>query len=351
MKRKLSKRFDAWKNWKRPGFQFFFVLFAVIVIVFTLWISGGLAYLIEWIVGDSVELPTLLIMLGLSLLVGWFLSFFISFFLLKPIANLQSAIKKVTDGDFSITLKEKNFFDEIENINHNFNIMVSELKANQNMQDEFVSNVSHEFKTPLSAIEGYATLLQDKTLTDEERDEYTQEIIQTTKAMSELVGNMLLLSKISNQVIDCKKDSVMIDEQIRKIVVLLEPKWTEKNIEFDVDLDELSIVSNSSLIANVWRNLIENAIKFSPHGGKITISLKRINDNAIFTIVDQGDGVKEEDKEHIFEKFYQADTSHRQEGNGLGLSIVKKIIDLLGGTISVDNVDGCGCCFTVSIPL
>ncbi len=350
MKKRFSKRFDAWKNWKRPGFQFYFVLFAMIVIMFTLWISGGLAYLIDWIVGDEVELPTLLIMLAFSLLIGWVLSFFISFFLLKPIDELQSAIKKVTDGDYTITVKEKKLFDEIENINHSFNIMVSELKANQSMQDEFVSNVSHEFKTPLAAIEGYATLLQDKTLTDEERDEYTREIISTTKSMSELVGNMLLLSKISNQVIDCKKDEVSIDEQIRKVVVLLEPKWTEKNIEFDVDLDEITVVSNENLLANVWRNLVENAIKFSPNGGKISLSLKLEDDKVIFKISDEGEGIKEEEKEHIFEKFYQSDTSHRQEGNGLGLSIVKKIIDIFGGNINVENIDEGGCRFTIVIP-
>lgn len=349
MKKPNFKKYGSWKDWKRPSFQFYFVLFVTLVVITTVMASGLLSELLEKWVGESVSIPTILVMFIFGLVIGWVLSFFISLFLLKPIRSLQSAMNEVAEGNLDIKVEEKSHFDEIENINHSFNLMTKELNANQLIQKDFISNVSHEFKTPLSTIEGYATLLQDRTLTDDEREEYAKEIVSTTKDMTELVGNILLLSKISNQAIAYQKQEYSLDEQIRKVVVALEPKWSAKNIELNVDFDAVTINSNENLMFNVWRNLIENAIKFSPQGGEIKLSLKNDNGKVIFSVSDQGEGVKEEDKKYIFEKFYQSDTSHKQEGNGLGLALVKNILTIFGGSVSVKNLQPKGCCFTVTL--
>ncbi len=350
MKKDSQKTSVKWKNWKRPTFHFYFVLFATIVVALTVAIIGAITSFIENTIFSGNNLPTFFVMIAFGIIVGIVLSFFIGLLLLNPIKKLQSAMNQVAEGDLSITVEEKSSFDEIENINHSFNIMMKELRSNQVVQKDFISNVAHEFKTPLSAIDGYATLLQDESLTNEERIEYARVILETTASMSELVGNILLLSKTTNQEIVFDKMKYSLDEQIRKIIVQLEPKWSVKNIDFDVDLDEITILSNENLMFNVWRNLIENAIKFTKENTKIILSLKVQNQNIIFKVIDQGEGINEEDKKYIFNKFYQADTSHKQEGNGLGLTLVKDILRLFNGHIEVENVIPNGCCFTVELP-
>lgn len=349
MKKDKPKINVQWKNWKRPTFHFYFVLFATIVVALTVAIIGAIASFIEDTIFSGQDVPSFFLMIAFGIIIGIVLSFFIGLLLLNPIKKLQSAMNQVAEGDLSITIEEKSTFDEIENINHSFNIMMKELRSNQMVQKDFISNVAHEFKTPLSAIDGYATLLQDESLTNAERAEYAREILETTSSMSELVGNILLLSKTSNQSIVVDKSEFSLDEQIRKIVVLLEPKWSLKQIDFDVDLDEIKILSNENLLFNVWRNLIENAIKFTKENSKITLSLKNQDKKIIFKVIDQGEGINEEEKKYIFNKFYQADTSHKQEGNGLGLALVKDILYLFNGKIEVENVQPNGCCFTVEL--
>lgn len=345
---KLSK-YGKWKGYKRRGFRFYFIL-VVTVVVF---ITTALSSLAEGFLSDLLNLDErgnrLLLIIGFSVVFGWILSTFVSMFLLKPIGNLQSAMYKVAKGDLEVQITEKNKIEEIENINHSFNIMIKELGANNEMQKDFISNVSHEFKTPLSAIEGYATLLQDDSLSKEERDEYINEIISTTTLMSDLVSNILLLSKIENQSIEFAKENFYLDEQIRKVVVMLEPKWSEKGLQIDANINKVQTFSNKSMLIHVWRNLIENAIKFSPKNGKITINLKEEGEKIIFSVADEGKGIKEEEKEFIFNKFYQADSSRKQEGNGLGLALVKKIMEAVGGAVVVENVVPNGCKFTITL--
>lgn len=355
MKRINLKKYGKWKNYKRPSFHFWFILLSTAVVAITIGVSDTLATIVQRAMPKSVEIPTIVFTLAFGLIIGGVLSACVGLMLLKPIRKIQSAMTDVTDGDLSVNIEEKSRLEEVENIYHSFNLMIKELRSNQAMQKDFVSNVSHEFKTPLSTIEGYATLLQDGSLSQEEREEYAKEIANTTRDMTELVGNILLLSKISNQAIDFKKEEFSLDEQLRKVVVNLEPRWSQKNIELDVEFDNVRFVGNEVLIYNVWRNLIENAIKFSPDNGKVSIYLKKQNDNVIFTVTDQGQGVKEEDKKLIFDKFYQADTSHKQEGNGLGLPLVKTILELFSGSVQVENVIDensmvKGCSFTVTLP-
>ena len=228
--------------------------------------------------------------------------------------------------------------------------MPQELRSTEILQTDFVSSVSHEFKTPINAIEGYATLLQDTDgISEEEREQYVEKIMFNTKRLSSLVGNILLLSKIDNQSIGSKATRFRLDEQIRQSIMLLEPEWVKKDIEFDVDLDDISINGNEALLHHVWDNLIGNAIKFNPQGGSISLRLKETADFVVFTVDDCGPGIAEEAKKHIFDKFYQADTSHKQEGNGLGLALVKQILDVTAGRITVENLEGSGCRFKVEL--
>ena len=189
-------------------------------------------------------------------------------------------------------------------------------------------------------------LQDDDNLTDEQK-EYLQKIIFNTQRLSSLTGSILLLSKLENQSIVSNKTSFDLDEQIRKSILMLESAWEQKEIEFDVDLEDTDFVGNESLLHHIWDNLISNAIKFSHQGGKVSIKLQNLENKVIFTISDNGIGISEEEKNHIFDKFYQADSSHKQEGNGLGLALVKKIVDIEGGEIFVQSNDECGCTFTV----
>ena len=257
-------------------------------------------------------------------------------------------MEQVADGDFSVQLETKSSAKEIQEIYSGFNMMTQELSATEVLQTDFVSNVSHEFKTPINAIEGYATLLQGSDSPDGDREVYVEKILYNTKRLSDLVGSILLLSKIENQSIPDKQTRFRLDEQIRQSILALEGAWTQKDVEFDVDLESLEYVGNEVLLRHVWDNLISNAIKFGPQGGLITLKLKKEVGKLVFTVEDEGPGLTDEAKKHIFDKFYQADSSHKQDGNGLGLALVKRILHISGGEISAENItDKGGCRFTV----
>jgi signal transduction histidine kinase len=189
-------------------------------------------------------------------------------------------------------------------------------------------------------------LQNDDNLTNEQK-EYLDKILFNTQRISSLTSSVLLLSKLENQSIISNKTQFDLDEQIRKSLLALESAWEQKDIEFDIDLDDTDYIGNETLLHHIWDNLISNAIKFSNHGGEISIRLQNFENQIIFTISDKGIGISEEAQKHIFDKLYQGDTSHKQEGNGLGLALVKKIVDLEGGMIFVSNNEDKGCTFTV----
>lgn len=318
-------------------------------IVVSVLLALGVSALMDVLLPQDVEIPLLLELIVLSLMVGTFITTFISKAFFDPIKDLRVAMEKVADGDFSTHLETKSDSKEIREIFTGFNLMVDELKATEVLQTDFVSNVSHEFKTPINAIEGYTTLLQGcENLTAEEQ-QYVDKILFNTKRLSGLVGNILLLSKIENQSIDTKQKLFRLDEQIRQSIVVLEPTWTEKDIEFEVDMDRIEYLGNEGLLRHVWDNLIGNAIKFSSKGDVINITLRNDNGQPVFTIEDNGPGLSEEAKKHMFDKFYQADSSHKQEGNGLGLALVKRIVAINGGEIEADNIPEGGCRFIVKL--
>jgi signal transduction histidine kinase len=229
--------------------------------------------------------------------------------------------------------------------------MTKELKGIEYLRKDFISSVSHEFKTPIASIQGFAKLLQNNDLTEEERQEYTQIIIEETTRMSKLSSNILNLSRLENQGMIENKTIFSLDEQIRKSILLLELEWCEKNIDFDIELDPVQFIGDEELLQQVWINLLSNAIKFSNENGKIVVRLYQVESMVKVKIIDTGIGMDEEVQKRIFEKFYKADTAHSFEGNGLGLSLVKRIIDLCNGKIYLKSNPGKGTTFTVELPL
>ena len=293
------------------------------------------------------EVPLELELVGVCLLVGILVTSQLSKFFFNPIKKLRGAMDKVAEGDFSVRLEEKSSSKEILEIYTGFNLMAHELNATEILQTDFVSNVSHEFKTPINAIEGYSTLLQDSENLDADQREYIDKILFNTHRLSSLVGSILLLSKLENQQIPSHQVEYRLDEQVRQSIVALEPAWEKKDIDFDVELDRVSYLGNEPMMRHVWDNLISNAIKFSPNGGTVKIHLAKKLKRLIFTVEDQGPGLSEEAQKHIFDKFYQADASHKQEGNGLGLALAKRILTIEKGQIATENIPEGGCRFTV----
>lgn len=340
-----------WKTKKRLSFHFYFTIFIGVIICASVALASWFSELAnEWLVED-LKIPEFLILIVFSLIIGSFLSHFFGEFTLAPIKRIRNAMNEVSEGNLDVSIAEKSRFDEIEDINHAFNVMVKELRSTETIQSDFVSNVSHELKTPLTAIDGYATMLQVDDLSKEDRAEYVRKILFNTHRMSELANNILLLSKLDNQGIENKKEEFSVDEQIRQEILATESKWSEKELDFDVNLDPVTYDGNSGLLSHIWSNLLGNAIKFSPRGGKITLRLEIEDGALLFSVSDEGEGIQENSKKYIFNKFYQSDTSHKQEGNGLGLALVKKITDIYGGEVEAENLPARGCRFTVRLPL
>ena len=309
-------------------------------------IALGLATLLQGFINTDSPLVLMMALLVVSLVIGFLVTSLLSKLFFDPIKRLRKAMEQVAEGDFSVRLEDKSSYREIMEIYSGFNLMAKELGATEILQTDFVSNVSHEFKTPINAIEGYTTLLQSDNL-DEEQKQYVEKILFNTRRLSSLVGSILLLSKIENQSIQTNRTRYRLDEQIRQSIVALEPAWEKKEIEFDVDMDRVEYVGDESMMRHVWDNLIGNAIKFDPPCGMVRIRLSQTGEKITFTIEDCGPGLTEEAKKHLFDKFYQADSSHKEEGNGLGLALVKRILAISGGEITAENLDGGGCRFTV----
>ena len=322
-----------------------------IVVLGSILIAFGISKLLEWLFPFfSTNIPILIQLNVFSLIVAMVATHFLSKSFFDPIKELRIGMKKIADGKFDTRLYTKSSSNEIQEVFAGFNMMASELESTEILQTDFVSNVSHEFKTPINAIEGYTTLLQGTDNIDEIENGYIEKILFNTRRLSSLVSNVLLISKIENQSIQTNQEEYSLDEQIREAILASEYAWEAKKIEFDVDLDSVIYYGNKNIMHHVWSNLLGNAIKFSPDGDVIKVRLYKKNGQIIFTIEDEGPGLSEEAQKHLFDKFYQADTSHKEEGNGLGLALVKNILTLCGGEISAENVTTGGCRFTVTLP-
>ena len=322
-------------------------LMVAIELIVSIAVAIGISALLRPYLNENSRfwLPVILILT--SVVVGTAVTAILSKQFFDPIWKLNCAMEKIADGDFSVRLEDQATSKELMEVYTGFNMMAHELGTMEMLQSDFVSNVSHEFKTPINAIEGYSMLLQGSENLSEEQNQYVEKILFNTQRLSSLVSSILLLSKLENQQIQTNQTTYRLDEQIRQSIVLKEPEWEKKEIEFDVDMDAIEYTGNEPMMRHVWDNLIGNAIKFDPQYGVIRIQLTEEEDAIRFSIEDSGPGLSEEALKHIYDKFYQGDSSHKEEGNGLGLSLVKRILSLENGTIQAENLSAGGCRFTV----
>lgn len=298
--------------------------------------------------GSSL-LPFLIQTGFISILIGTILTLFMGHLPLRPINTLIQAIHAVSEGDFQtkIYLEHPHEFKELS---HCFNQMTEELSGIEMLRSDFINNFSHEFKTPISSILGFAKLLKKGNLTPEEQQEYLDIIIEESRRLTELSANILNLSKIESLSVLTDFSTFNLGEQIRECIVLLENKWDKKEIMLNINLEELQICGNEQLLKQVWINLIDNAVKFSPAKSEIGLSMHKDHDSIQVMVKDSGPGIDAATQYKIFDKFYQGDASHSSEGNGLGLSLAKRIIELHHGTITVKSEENRGSAFTVTLP-
>ncbi|MBQ8202820.1 MAG: HAMP domain-containing histidine kinase [Clostridia bacterium] len=320
-----------------------------VVVLFSTLISFGISKLLELLLPPITSIPLLIQLNLFSLVIAVISTYFLSKMFFDPIKELRIGMQKVADGKFDTRLETKSSSSEIQEVFAGFNMMTQELGSTEILQTDFVSNVSHEFKTPINAIEGYSTLLQGGDNLDTDQQEYVEKILFNTKRLSTLVSNILLLSKIENQSIQTHKEWYGLDEQIREAFLALESAWAPKDIDFDVDMEDLEYYGNEQMMYHVWTNIIGNAVKFSPQGEIIKIRLYKKEGNIFFVVDDRGPGLSAEAQKHLFDKFYQEDSSHKQEGNGLGLALVKRILTMADGDVFAENIMGGGCRFTVTL--
>lgn len=270
----------------------------------------------------------------------------------KPVKSILTATQKIRQGDFSTRISERKvrFKNEFDEIIENLNTMAAELSGVETLRMDFISNVSHELKTPLSVIQNYATILQDTNLSAENRIEYASKITEASRHLTSLITNILKLNKLENQQIFPEKTEFDLSEQLTESLLEFESVWEEKEINIETQIDDgIKVFSDPELLSLVWHNLFSNAFKFTPKGGTVGVKLLSESGKITVTVSDTGIGMGEETKSHIFEKFYQGDTSHATKGNGLGLALVKRVCDIMGASISVESEIGKGSVFTVEL--
>ena len=272
--------------------------------------------------------------------------------LIKTSASPEAA-EKIIKGDFSVRVKKQNKYGTDETFNSIidcFNKMAEELGSVETLRTDFIANVSHEMKTPLSVIQNYGTLLQKPSLSDEERIEYAKGVVDGSRRMADMMTNILKLNRLENQQIYPEVSEFDLGEHLCECLLQYENVWEKAAIDIETDIAEnIKVKADEQLLEHVWNNLFSNAFKFTSSGGKVKVSLTASNHHAIVKVSDTGCGMTREVGEHIFEKFYQGDTSHSVQGNGLGLALVKRVIDIMQGEISVESAVGKGSTFTVKI--
>ena len=271
---------------------------------------------------------------------------------LLPLGEMITATERISKGDFKVhiqeTFREESDFGILQ---RSFNRMARELDSIEMFRKDFINNFSHEFKTPIVSIRGYAHQLRAGGLTAEEQEDYVRIIAEESDRLTKMATNILLLSKLENQAIVTDITEFWLDEQIRTCLVLLEKQWSAKDIELNLDLDGVKFRFNEDILSHLWLNLFGNAIKFTPCGGTVSCSLHSDGHTVTVTVSDSGIGMDENTRRHIFDKFYQGDPSHTGDGNGIGLNIVSRILYLCKGSVTVESTIGHGSTFTVTLPL
>lgn len=288
-------------------------------------------------------------LLFLSVVTGTTLTALFSRKIMRPYQKALDGLDQVASGDFNVKLHFKHGGYELTRLSQSFNQMTTELNSIETLRSDFINHFSHEFKTPIVSIQGFAKLLKNPDLTEPERQKYIDIIIQESGRLTKLSSNILNLTSIETRGILTETTSIQLDEQLRQVLLLLEPKWLKKNLSLHLDLPHTQIVSDEELLQQLWINLLDNAIKFSHLDGDLSIQITTTADKAKITIQDSGIGMSQQTLAHLFDKFYQGETSHSSEGNGLGMPLVKKIVDLCEGELTIASSLGEGT--TVSVAL
>lgn len=331
------------------------VSFVFAILFVSIVISGSISYFLM----EIGILPPLLVnrfpvilvfMLLVNLVIGTTLAIIGGDLFLRPLRKLTDATREVAAGNFNVKVEVGGSI-EISRLAISFNEMTRQLSSIETLRSNFVKDISHEFKTPIVSIKGFAKLLKSSDLTEQQRNEYLNIIIDETERLTNLSSNVLLLSKLDSTDKITYKERYSLDEQIRKCILLLEPQLKKKQLELDISLEPIQFTGNAEILQPLWINLLGNAVKFSSQGGTIGVKLRLDKEEAIASVSDTGLGMDDEVKKHIFDKFYQGDQSRSTEGNGLGLSLVKRILEICGGCISVESAPNKGTTFTVYLPL
>ena len=334
--------------WRYFTIQFSVITFIVLIITFFVLFYLDLNEWLRWI----EEFPILrwLVPFILSFIIGVTTASIVSRTILKPITTLKNSMNQVIQSDFAIQIDEDHPIQEVVELNHAFNVMVQELNSIERFQQDFIATISHEFKTPLSNIQGYAQLLQSPQLSEQQRDNYQQKIITATKQLNKLSNNVLHLTKLENQSLLNDQTHFRLDESIRQAIVDLHSLWEDKNIQLDLQLEPLYIWGNADLLYQVWLNLVENAIRYNVEGGSLSIHCAEHANDVQVTIKDSGIGMDKDTLKHATERFYKADRSRQSIGHGLGLSIVARIITIHQGTLTFESEPHQGTTVTLTFP-
>ena len=350
------KKHDKDKRIKTSLFPF--SIFVMTSIGFAVFTTGQMRLIGEYIdiskipLADSIAIPAMWVLAAAAF--TFITAYQIDKRYQKPLEDFAQATKRVASGDFSVYMAPKHTPDKADHLDviyMDFNKMVEELGSIETLKTDFFSNVSHEIKTPLAVIQNNAELLHREEITEAQRMEYTENILHATKRLSSLITNMLKLNKLEKQVIKPQPQEFDLCAQLCDCALQFEDMWDKKEIEFEADMeDRVTICADAGLLELVWTNLLSNAMKFTPSGGTITITQTSDEDSVTVSISDTGCGMDEKTVKRIFDKFYQGDTSHATEGNGLGLALVQRILELSDGTISVKSAPGKGTTFTVMLP-
>ena len=318
----------------------------------------GSFMLMTWIIRDLLDVKHIYAAMGLELagMLGFFTIVLVPTITVlyrrraREVVTLSEAIQKVAAGDYSTRITEYKRA-QIKPIYDDFNKMCAELESVKLLRNDFINSYSHEFKTPISSINGFASLVLEKDMSEEEQKKYLKIIVDESARLSNLATSTILLSKLTAQSIVTDIEEYDLGEQLRECSVILSGKWLQKNMEFDVSLDHVMYSGNKEMMQHLWINLLDNAVKYTPEGGKVTVSVSEENGYAIVKIADTGEGMSKEIQKHLFDPYFQGDSSHSSQGLGLGLSIVKRIVELCKGTISVRSKVGEGSIFTVILPM
>ncbi len=288
---------------------------------------------------ENSTLSWILMFAIISIVIGLGLTFILERIVLKPINVLLDGMKKLSDGEFSTRI-DLGKVAGMQGIAEKFNTLAGELQKIEILRSDFVNNISHELKTPVVSISSLIALMKKSGLSKDKQMQYLNIIEEEISRLSEMTTNILNLSRVENQGILTDKTKFNLSEQLRTCILLLEKKWTKKHLDLDVDFDEYEVVANEDMLKQVWINLVDNAVKFSKKGGKLKISIEREHKKTVVKVTNEGATIPEEDYVKVFHKFYQGQNVNKKEGNGIGLSIVKRIIDLHEGEISVESKDG-----------